>query len=171
MSKSTETPTTRSASTSDAIALLTHDHKEVDALFKKYAKLVGKDSSGDERQPLAEQICMLLTVHAAIEEEIFYPAARAADVEADLMDEADVEHASVKDLINQIRGMDPDDQHYDAKVTVLDEYVTHHVKEEQDEMFPKCRKSGMDLKGLGVQIASRKRELMREMSEGQVATD
>ena len=61
-------------------------------------------------------------------------------------------------LENQIRGMDPDDQHYDAKVTVLDEYVTHHVKEEQDEMFPKCRKSGMDLKGLGVQIASRKRE-------------
>ena len=87
------------------------------------------------------------------------------------MDDADVEHASVKDLIDQIRGMDPDDQHYDAKVTVLGEYVTHHVKEEQDEMFPKCRKSGMDLKGLGVQIASRKRELMREMSEGQVATD
>ena len=109
---------------------------------------------------------MALTVHAAIEEEIFYAEARSAGVEDALLDEAEVERASVKDLIAQIDGMDPDDELYDAKVTVLREYVDHHVKEEQDEMFPKCRLSTMDLKALGTQVAARKAELMTEMSEG-----
>lgn len=150
----------------NAIKLLTDDHKEVHALFLKYKKLLDNHAAADDRQPLAEQICLLLTVHATIEEEIFYPAARAAGVESDLLDEAEVEHASVKDLIAQIRDMGPADDLYDAKVTVLGEYVDHHVKEEQDEMFPKCRDASMDLKAVGTQMAQRKAELMAEMTEG-----
>ena len=155
-----------SAGKIDAIKLLTDDHKTVHKMFVQYAKLCQGGADGTERQPVAEQICMALTVHAAIEEEIFYPEARSAGVEAALLDEAEVEHASVKDLIAQIQGMAPDDELYDAKVTVLGEYVDHHVKEEQDEMFPKCRQSTMDLKALGTQLAARKAELMAEMSEG-----
>ncbi len=156
-----------SASTaSNAIKLLTDDHKEVHALFLDYAKLCAADAGAQERRPVAEEICLLLTVHAGIEEEIFYPAAREAGVQSDLLDEADVEHASVKDLIAQIRAMEADDDHYDAKVTVLGEYVDHHVKEEQDEMFPKCREAKMDLKRLAEMLAKRKTELMAEMTEG-----
>ena len=108
----------------------------------------------------------MLTVHATFEEEIFYPAARAAEVDSDLLDEAEVEHASAKALIAQIRDMDADDDLYDAKVTVLGEYIDHHVEEEQEELFPKCRKSAMDLHQLGAQLAERKAELMSEMAEG-----
>jgi len=158
--------TRSAATTADAIKLLTADHKEVQALFQEYKKLAAKVASVEERQALAEQICMLLTVHATIEEEIFYPAAREAEVDSDLLDEAEVEHASAKGLISQIRDMAPGDELYDAKVTVLGEYIDHHVKEEQDEIFPKCRKSSMDLKALGGELAARKEGLMAEMSEG-----
>src|SRR4029077_4490037 len=103
---------------------------------------------------------MKLTIHATSEEEIFYPAAREAGVESDLLDEAEVEHASAKDLIAQIRAMSPDEDLYDAKVTVLGEYIDHHVQEEEQEMFPKCRKAKMDLADLAAQIAKRKSELM-----------
>jgi hypothetical protein len=158
--------TTSSAAGPYAIRLLVDDHKQVHGLFQQYKKLVKAEAEADERRPLAEEICMLLTVHATIEEEIFYPAARAADVDSDLLDEAEVEHASAKALIAQIRDMSGDDDLYDAKVTVLGEYIDHHVEEEQDEMFPKCRKSSMDLKGLGAQLAERKAQLMSEMAEG-----
>jgi len=124
----------------NAVELLTSDHAEVSALFKKYGKLADSNAKASDRQAHAEQICTLLTVHATIEEEIFYPAARAAGVEDALMDEADVEHASAKDLIGQLEGMSPGDDHYDAKVTVLGEYINHHVEEEEGEMFPKARK-------------------------------
>jgi len=159
----------RSTAAGDAIKLLTDDHKQVKGLFQKYSKLIDSDADGDERQPLAEQICMMLTVHASIEEEIFYPAAREAVVDSDLLDEAEVEHASAKDLIAQIRAMSPEDDLYDAKVTVLGEYIDHHVKEEQNELFPKCVKSSMDLKSIGKELATRKQELMAEMSEGMVS--
>jgi hypothetical protein len=149
----------------DAIKLLTDDHKEVHALFQKYKKLVGKDADGTERRPLAEQICVLLSVHATVEEEIFYPAAREAGVDADLLDEAEVEHASCKDLIAQIQRMEPSDDCYDAKLTVLGEYIDHHVKEEQDEMFPKCRKSTMDQNAIGASLAARKEVLMAQAVE------
>lgn len=158
-----------SPKTDDAVDLLIADHKQVHSLFLAYKKLVARDAGADERQPLAEEICTMLTVHAAIEEELFYPAARAAKVESALLDEAEVEHASLKDLINQLRGMGADDALYDAKVTVLGEYVDHHVKEEQDEMFPKCRKSRMDLQQLGAQLAQRKEELSAEQMEGMEA--
>ena len=129
----------RSGTAADAVELLTSDHAEVSALFKKYDKLADSNAKASDRQAHAEQICTLLTVHATIEEEIFYPAARAAGVEDSLMDEADVEHAAAKDLIAQIRAMSPDEDHYDAKVKVLGEQIEHHVEEEQDKMFPKCR--------------------------------
>lgn len=143
----------------DAVDVLKADHKEVKALFKQYKTLAKKEADGGERQALAQQICMLLTVHATAEEEIFYPAAAAID-EPDLLDEAEVEHASAKDLIAQIESMNPDDALYDAKVIVLGEYIDHHVEEEETEMFPKCRKSDMDLVALGKAIEARKAELM-----------
>ncbi len=152
----------------DAVQLLTADHKEVKGLFTRYQKLVDDEAGAEERQTLAEQICEMLTVHATIEEEIFYPAARAALEDQDMLDEAEVEHASAKDLIAQIEGMSPDDDLYDAKVTVLGEYIDHHVKEEEGEMFPKCRKADMDLSALGEELEARKTELTEEV-QGELA--
>jgi hypothetical protein len=106
-------------------------------------------------------------VHTTVEEEIFYPAAREALQEQDLLDEADVEHASAKDLIGQIQTMDPSEDLYDAKVTVLGEYVNHHVQEEEKEMFPQCKKAKMPLDELGEQMQARKQELMAEMGLGE----
>jgi hemerythrin superfamily protein len=150
----------------DAIKLLTADHREVKALFQQYQELVDHEAEDDEKQPIAEQICMLLTVHAQIEEEIFYPAAQESIKEADLVDEATVEHASAKDLIAQIQASSPADDLYDAKVKVLGEYIDHHVKEEESEMFPQARKAKLDLQQLGEQLAERKQALMQEMGMG-----
>jgi hemerythrin-like domain-containing protein len=147
----------------DAVKLLTADHKEVHTLFQQYKKLCEAQAPADERQPVAEKICGLLTVHATVEEEIFYPAAREAGVESALLDEAEVEHQTAKDLIAQLHAMDADDELYDAKVTVLGEYIDHHVEEEQNEMFPACRKAKMDLAALGAEIKARKAELMAEL--------
>jgi hemerythrin superfamily protein len=129
----------------DAIELLTTDHKDVKTLFKQYDKLVESDGSEEEKQALAEQICQMLTVHATIEEELFYPAAREAlGEDGDLVDEADIEHAAAKELIAQIQNSSPDDDHFDARVKVLGEYIDHHVKEEEGEMFPKAKKGKLD---------------------------
>jgi hemerythrin superfamily protein len=150
----------------DAIALLTTDHKEVKALFKEYDKLVENDGGEDEKQALAEQICQMLTVHATIEEELFYPAARdALGEDEDLVDEADIEHASAKELIAQIQASAPEDDHFDARVKVLGEYIEHHVKEEEGEMFPKAKKGGLDVAALGAQLMERKQELISAMGE------
>jgi len=156
---------TAAAAKSDVTLLLTRDHTEVHALFKQYDKLAEAEAPASDRQAKAEEICTKLTAHAAAEEEIFYPAAQKAGIESDLLDEAEVEHASAKDLIAQIRGMAPDEDLYDAKVKVLGEYIDHHVKEEEEEMFPKCRKSKMDLAGLAKQVAEREAELMAEAAE------
>ena len=159
------TKTSKSAAP-DAIELLTTDHKEVKTLFKQYDKLVASDGSEDEKQAVAEQICQMLTLHATIEEELFYPAAREAlGEDADLVDEADIEHASAKELIAQIEGGSPADDHFDARVKVLGEYIDHHVKEEEGEMFPKAKKSGLDVTALGAQMAERKQELTAALSE------
>lgn len=140
----------------DAIALLKADHREVKQLFSDFEK--SEDDA--EKQEIATQICTALTVHARIEEEIFYPAAYDAIEDDDLLDEAEVEHASAKDLIAQIEASSPSEPLFDAKVKVLGEYVDHHVKEEEGELFPECRSSDMDLKALGEQLAARKSELM-----------
>ncbi|MES2561096.1 MAG: hemerythrin domain-containing protein [Pseudomonadota bacterium] len=144
----------------NAIALLTADHKKVKQLFKTFEKLKKDDAAGEEKSALVQEICRELSVHAQVEEEIFYPAVREAIDDEDLMDEADVEHAGAKSLIAQLKTMDPEDDHYDAKVTVLGEYIDHHVKEEQDEMFPKAKKRKVDIAALGQQIMKRKKELL-----------
>lgn len=155
------TPKKSSSGTlADAIELLKADHAEVRKLFKQYDKLAESEGSDAERQTLAEQLCTKLTVHTQLEEELLYPAARGVlEDDADLVDEATVEHASAKDLIAQIRAMQPGDDLYDAKVKVLGEYVDHHVKEEEGEMFPKLKKAGLDVVQLGEEIAVRKTEL------------
>lgn len=167
--QSRKSPATKSSSSSarlpDAIKLLTQDHREVKALFKEFEKLCKAEADDESKQSVAQQICEMLTVHATLEEELLYPAARDVLEEADLVDEATVEHASAKDLIAQIQGMEPSDELYDAKVTVLGEYIDHHVKEEEKEMFPKLRKSELDLKELGVSMSGRKAELMGDGSE------
>lgn len=142
----------------DAITLLMDDHKKVKKLFKDYEKLSKKDDI-EGKVEIATQICEELTVHAMVEEEIFYPAAREAIQDEDLLNEAEVEHATAKDLIAQIQEMSGDDPMYDAKVKVLSEYINHHVEEEEGEMFPKARKAKMDLEGLAVEIMERKEEL------------
>ena len=154
--KSTGKRTTSGAPT-DAIALLRADHKAVKALFDQYEKTRSEDRKG----ALAEQICKELTVHAQIEEEIFYPAARNVMRQEDLLDEAAVEHNSVKWLIAQIKDASVGDDQFDAKVKVLCEYVDHHVKEEQNEMFPQVKKTKLDLRALGEQLQARKMELMQ----------
>ena len=159
--KKPSTPRASSARPKDACALLDTDHKKVKALFKDYQGLVDSRSrSSAKKRQLADQICLELTVHATIEEEIFYPAVRQAIKDNALMNEAVVEHTSAKDLIAQIKAMDADDEMFDAKVTVLGEYIDHHVKEERNEMFAKARKTKLDLVKLGEQLLQRKQELM-----------
>jgi len=145
----------------DAVKLLKADHKEVSDLVEKYEN--GRLSK-DRKIAVAKQICLALTVHAQIEEEIFYPAAREATRDReDLLDEAEVEHGSIKELVAAIENGSLDDELFDARVKVLGEYVKHHVKEEENELFPKVRKSDMDLAEIGAQLAARKEELMREL--------
>jgi hemerythrin superfamily protein len=143
----------------DAIALLKADHKEVSEMFEKF------ESARSTKQKLAQQICQALTAHAQIEEEIFYPAAREALGEdgKDLLDEAKVEHNALKGLIANIEGTRAGDELFEAHVTVLGEYTRHHVKEEESELFPKLRKSEMDLVEVGRQLAARKKELMSKI--------
>jgi hemerythrin superfamily protein len=142
----------------DAITLLKQDHANVKAMFKEYEELGERAFAGKKK--LADKICLELTRHATAEEEIFYPAVRGAAKEnEDLVDEATVEHASAKALISQLSQMDPHDELYDAKVKVLGEYINHHVKEEEGELFPRARKTSLDLQALGEQIAARKEQI------------
>lgn len=142
----------------DAIALLKGDHEAVSQLFAEYEKT----RSVPNKKALVAEICAALTVHAQIEEEIFYPAVKAALKDKLLVPEATVEHAGLKDLIAQLEGVEPGGEMYDAKVKVLSEYVKHHVKEEQTEMFPKAKASSLDMAELGAQMAARKGELMSQ---------
>jgi hemerythrin-like domain-containing protein len=146
----------RKAASQDAIALLRADHKLVSDLFEQFEKT----RSDARKAAIVAQICKELTVHTEIEEEIFYPAVKAALKDHELVPEANVEHASVKDLIAQVEGKTPDGEMYDARVKVMGEFVKHHVKEEQNEMFPKAKKTKVDMVALGAQMAARKQELM-----------
>jgi hemerythrin superfamily protein len=134
-------------------------------MFKEYDELTESNarSASQKKQELAQQICQELTVHAQVEEELFYPALRGALKETDLLDEAEVEHQSAKDLIAQIQA-GGEEEKIDAKVTVLGEYIDHHVKEERNEIFPKARAARkLDLVAMRDEIAARKEELMSEM--------
>jgi hypothetical protein len=142
----------------DAIDLLIADHKAVQKLFKDFEK-IKEHGSADEKEAIVLDACEALTIHTTIEEEIFYPAARKAIDDVDLMDEAKVEHAGAKALIAQLESMNPGDELYDAKFTVLAEQIAHHVEEEQYEMFPLVRKSRLDTAALGQKLLQRKLEL------------
>jgi hemerythrin superfamily protein len=142
----------------DAIALLKADHRKVEDLFEKYERAKGDGT----KEKLAMQICMELSIHTAIEEEIFYPACEGG-VEEDMLKEAYVEHDSAKLLIAEIEAGDHDDEYYDAKVKVLQEQIEHHVEEEEkrvDGIFAQARKAELDLDALGDRMAARKKELM-----------
>jgi hemerythrin superfamily protein len=149
----------------DAVSLLSSDHAEVKQMFEEYRQLVRNGADDDRRGELAGQICSALTVHAEIEEDIFYPALRERFEDALALDEAEVEHAIARDLVEQIESMEPDDALFDARVLVLAEYVEHHVLEEEGEIFPRAEKSGIDLDELGAELAERKHELMAELDE------
>ncbi|HKR34980.1 MAG TPA: hemerythrin domain-containing protein [Steroidobacteraceae bacterium] len=160
MARSTQTRS--SDSPRDAIALLKQDHRTVSALFDEFAK-----ADEEEQSAIAQRVCQLLTVHATIEEELLYPAAKEAfegeEENEDLVNEAEVEHGSAKELIAKIEGMTGDDEHFKATVTVLAEYIKHHVKEEENELFPQLRKTDLDLKELGGRLEDRKLALMEQM--------
>lgn len=142
----------------EATALLRADHKLVDDLFKAYEET----KSIAKKKQIVAKICTELSVHAQVEEEIFYPAVKKALKDKILVPEATVEHATLKDLLAQVEGVEPDGEMFDAKIKVLSEYVKHHVKEEQDEMFPKAQSSKLDLMALGAEIGQRKAELLAE---------
>ena len=151
-----------SKTSTDAIAILKADHDKVKKLFKEFERLHDEELD-DEAEQVATQICNELTIHATVEEEIFYPALRDAIDDDDLLDEAEVEHATAKDLIAQIESMTAEDDKYAAKVVVLGEYIDHHVKEEHEEMFPEAERSKLDLDALGEEILARKKQLKAEM--------
>jgi hemerythrin HHE cation binding domain-containing protein len=145
----------------NAFDLLEEDHREVEEWFDEYDELQHDDE--DHKAELSEKICLALKVHAQIEEEIFYPQAREATGDNDLIDEAVVEHATVKNLIGEIEAMEVGEQLYDAKIRVLGEMVKQHIKEEEEELFPELQSTEMDLDGVGKQLADRKKELMAKM--------
>jgi hemerythrin superfamily protein len=158
------TDTKRSTSTQalDAIAMLMADHKKVKKLFSDFDKL--KEEGGDEeKSAIVDQICNELKIHTELEEEIFYPAVRKAIDDSELMDEALVEHAGAKDLIAQLEDASPEDDLYDAKVTVLGEQIDHHVKEEEGSIFPKAKKAKVDTEALGSTMTKRKIALLDKM--------
>jgi hemerythrin-like domain-containing protein len=159
--KSTQTVSTQGGmpGAQDAIALLTADHKEVSDMFEQFENL--SDRAKATKAKLTKKICDALIAHTTIEEEIFYPAVREALKEGDdMVDEAVVEHASAKDLIQQLQEMDPDDDLYDAKVKVLSEQIDHHVEEEEEEMFKQARSTKLDMLALGQEMAQRKQEIL-----------
>jgi hypothetical protein len=144
----------------DALKLLAADHRKVEELFEQFEKASGARA----KEKLVKQICLELKIHTEIEEEIFYPALRGK-IEDDLLDEAVVEHDGAKVLINDLEKSEPDEEYYDAKVTVLQEQIEHHVKEEEkerDNMFQQARAADVDLVALGQQLAARKEELMAQ---------
>jgi hemerythrin superfamily protein len=146
----------------DAIALLKQDHRTVEQLFEEF-----EEADDDQLQGIATRVCQLLTVHAQIEEELFYPPAKEAlgddEEDVELVNEANVEHQSAKELIGKIEAMTSEDENFKATVKVLSEYIKHHVKEEEKELFPKVKETELDLKDIGAQLFDRKMSLMQEM--------
>ena len=152
----------------DAIALLKQDHRTVEELFAQFEKASGEG----RKQKLAEQICLELSVHATIEEEIFYPACEGK-IDEELIKEAYVEHDGAKVLIAEIEAGGPSDEFYDAKVQVLSEQIEHHVKEEEQRVegiFAQAKKAGVDMDALGEQLAARKAELIATYKKGGLPT-
>lgn len=155
-------PRSKKASRETAIDILTADHKKVSKIFAQYEKV--KDDDHARKQELATMACTELTIHAQIEEELFYPALRDVLAEEDLVDEAEVEHGSIKKLIAVLESSTPEDRLYDANMKVLSEYVKHHVEEEQDAIFPKAKRAKeLDLVAMGEEIRRRKVQLREDL--------
>ena len=148
---------------SGAIEMLKADHDKVKKAFKEFEKLEPEDT--ETVRQLVETVCEDLKVHTTLEEELFYPAVREAIDDEDIMNEASVEHETAKMLIEQLENMGPDDPNYRATFTVLGEYVLHHVKEEEGEMFPEAKKSDIDFEALGERMRQRKEELVGATEE------
>jgi len=154
--------------TQDAIALLKQDHRTVEELFERFTSASG----AERKRKLAEEICLELSVHAQIEEEIFYPACEGK-VDEDLLKESYVEHDGAKVLIAEIMNGGPDDDYYDAKVKVLREEIEHHVEEEEkrlDGLFAQARKAELDMDALGAELAARKQQLTEQFKAGGIPT-
>jgi iron-sulfur cluster repair protein YtfE (RIC family) len=165
MAKPNRAPRPAARDAADPMRILKDDHERVDSLFKRFEKL-RSETDNPEKEMIVRQACAELKIHATLEEEIFYPAAREILVEeyADIMDEAEVEHASIKDLVEQLESIGDDGPLFDAKFIVLAEYVRHHVKEEEGEMFPKLKKAKLlDAEALAEEMKTRREELGREL--------
>jgi hemerythrin-like domain-containing protein len=146
----------------NAIQLLKSDHAEVKELFDRFEK-IGENPSLADKEDIVRNFCLKLSVHATIEEEIFYPAAREVPTTDALLNEAEVEHGTAKELIAALEGMEIEDEMFDANFAVLSEYIKHHVKEEEGELFPKIQKSALDLNKLGLKMLERKEQLTAEL--------
>ena len=151
------------AKASGAIELLKEQHDKVKKALKEFEKLDREDT--ETQKQLVQTVCEDLKVHTTLEEELFYPAAREAIDDEDLMNEAQVEHETAKMLIEQLENMGPEDPNFHATFTVLGEYVVHHVKEEEGEMFPQVKKTDLDLEELGARMRRRMEELMGEAAD------
>ncbi|HSV79762.1 MAG TPA: hemerythrin domain-containing protein [Ramlibacter sp.] len=145
--------------TPDAIDLLDADHLTLHALFANYRELVRAGAPALQRRALAEEICMELTIHARLEEEIFYPAVRELLREDEPIDEAEDQHGSQREFVARILSLSPEDALYDAKVVVLSEYVDRHVRTEREQVFNRVLASRLDLQALGRRITERRNEL------------
>ena len=154
--------TSRTKTTVDAIDMLKHDHDRVERAFREFEKMDRQDAEACRR--LIRLACEELKMHSVLEEEVFYPALREAIGDEDMLNEAAVEHETAGMLIDQLDNMGIDDPNYFATFTVLGEYVRHHVKEEQGEMFPAAKKARVDLAALGERMRARKEELAGEVA-------
>src|SRR5690349_10628345 len=144
----------------DAIALLKADHRKVEDLFEKFDK-----AKGPKKKALADEICMELSIHATIEEEIFYPTCKGK-VEQNLLSESYVEHDGAKVMIAELVASDPDDEFYDAKMSVLTKEIKHHVREEEkpgEGVFAQARAAGLDMDALGDKLLVRKEQLLKKL--------
>jgi hemerythrin superfamily protein len=144
----------------DAIQLLRQDHDEVRKMFEEF-----ESADEDRKFELAAEICQALTVHATIEEEVFYPQVREAIDAEDLMTEAEIEHDSVKQLIERVQAGEVDEIQLTAMIKVMNEYVNHHVNEEQRKIFPRVRRAELDLEAMGKELLERKMELEAELQD------
>ena len=151
------------AKATGAVELLKEQHDKVKKAFKEFEKLDREDN--EAQQQLVQRVCEDLKLHTTLEEELFYPAAREAIDDEDILNEAQVEHETAKMLIEQLENMGPEDPNFHATFTVLGEYVLHHVKEEEGEMFPQVKKTDLDLEELGARMRSRMEELMGETAD------
>jgi hemerythrin superfamily protein len=151
------------AKATGAIEILKEQHDKVKRAFKEFEKLGREDT--EAQQQLVQTTCEDLKLHTTLEEELFYPAAREAIDDEDILNEAQVEHETAKMLIEQLENMGADDPNFHATFTVLGEYVMHHVKEEEGEMFPQVKKSDLDLEELGSRMRQRMQELVGAMQE------